>query len=333
MHTPNLVRAHPVLILGPTGEDPVLRQRHTLTVLAWHNIESTWCFPARPGAGTRGFWKQLRLLRRLTTVVPLHWALERMQQGRPLPPRALALTFDDGYRDNLTIAGPMLSQLRLPATCFLVPGILSGTTTPWWEKLAWTLQSTQKDRISWRGKSLQLLSPAARHSAFQYISRDLKTINLAGRSLQVEALVEALTPTGSYRTDSHFLGWEEARKLSGHMALGSHSMYHAILSREDDASQLADLSESRRQLADHLGIDAKVVAYPNGKKCDFNAATIAAAKAAGFQYAITTEPGVNGPTTPPYEIRRWLIRPDAGVVNLAKVLRDLGATAMQRRRE
>ena len=87
-----------------------------LLVLGWHNVDGTWNFPAKPGAGRRGMARQLTALSKLASVVPLTWALERLHNGVKLPPRAVALTFDDGYADTLTLAVPLLERLRLPAT-------------------------------------------------------------------------------------------------------------------------------------------------------------------------------------------------------------------------
>src|SRR6266550_9463146 len=108
-----------------------------LRIFLWHNVDASWSFPSRSGTGPRGMERQFRFLRRVANVVPLRDALEALADGRDLPPRAVAITFDDGYRDNLEIAVPLLQRLGLPATFFLVPGILSGAVQPWWEALGW----------------------------------------------------------------------------------------------------------------------------------------------------------------------------------------------------
>src|SRR5690349_9090397 len=126
----------------------------TLIVLGWHNVEGTWCFPSAPGSGTRGLERQLRTLHSLANIVRLERALSDLTEGRPLPRRAVALTFDDGYRDNLAIAGPLLAKLGLPATCFLVPHALSGQVVPWWERLAWAFAQARAKRIDWEGQGL-----------------------------------------------------------------------------------------------------------------------------------------------------------------------------------
>src|SRR2546423_14531892 len=121
--------------------------KNGLRVFAWHNVESSWCFPCRAGSGVRGLERQLRFLHHAANVVPLGDALQGLAEGRDLPPRAVAITFDDGYRDNLELAVPMLEALALPATFFLVPGLLSGSTQPWWEVLAWGFARASRDAV------------------------------------------------------------------------------------------------------------------------------------------------------------------------------------------
>lgn len=295
----------------------------SLMVLCWHNVEGTWCFPSASGAGASGLERQLRALRSVTNIVPLGWALQAMSDGRSLPPRALAITFDDGYRDNLTLAVPLLRMLQIPATCFLVPGILSGDVIPWWERLAWAFSETQNDHVELERRRVVLRSDADRYAVFQKVAEQLKGHDRRHRESAVDDLVERLAPSGEYRAQDQFLDWDGARKLQKHMEIGSHSMYHSILSRETTQAQHKDLADSRRQLADGLDTDIRLLAYPNGTKIDYNADTFAAAARAGYTYALTTEYGWNTRSTDRYEIRRWVIRPERGLFELAKILRDM----------
>ncbi|MGQ0573028.1 MAG: polysaccharide deacetylase family protein [Pseudonocardia sp.] len=294
----------------------------TLMVLGWHNVEGSWCFPAAPGVGTRGLARQLNVLRRVTTIVPLRSALQDLRAGRPLPPRALAVTFDDGYRDNLTIAGPLLRRMGIPATCFLVPGILSGEVVPWWERLGWAFRQARATRLDWEGRSWALPGDGDR-AAFKEVSALLKRRDRAAREASMDTLVALLDPRGEYRPREQFLDWDGARALGGYMELGSHTMWHCIMSEESAQAQKADLTESRTQLSERLGGDFDVLAYPNGTRADYDAATIEGCAAAGYEFAVTTQGGWNTAGTSPYEIRRWVMNPERAEVDLAKIVRDL----------
>jgi peptidoglycan/xylan/chitin deacetylase (PgdA/CDA1 family) len=294
----------------------------TLMVLGWHNVEGSWCFPSAPGVGTGGLTRQLNLLRRVTNIVPLRSALQNLRAGRPLPPRALAVTFDDGYRDNLTIAGPLLRRLGVPATCFLVPGILSGEVVPWWERLGWAFTAARAPRLEWEGR-IRPLTGEGNRPAFKEVSALLKRRDRAAREASVDVLVGLLDPAGDYRPRDQFLDWAGARALGEFMELGSHTMWHCIMSEETGRAQKDDLAESRAQLSERLGGEFDVLAYPNGTRADYDAATLEGCAAAGYDFAVTTQGGMNDADTPRYEIRRWVINPERAEVDLAKIVRDL----------
>jgi peptidoglycan/xylan/chitin deacetylase (PgdA/CDA1 family) len=293
---------------------------HALLVLAWHNVEPTWCFPASRGAGTRGLERQLAFLGRLGNVVPLGDALGALSRGDPLPPRSVALTFDDGYRDQLELAVPILEHLGLPATFFLVPGLLDGTVQAWWEELAWIVTRATRDSVVWEGRSVGLKGPAERRASLAMVLEALKRRDRAGRDVAIEELADRCAPEGKLEEHAAFLDWDGARQLARRgFTVASHSLVHNILAEEPEPEQERDLVTSRQQLERELDLPVDLVAYPNGKRPDYSRATIAAAGRAGYSHALTTVEGWNRPVTAPYEIRRFVLQPERGVPGLALV--------------
>jgi peptidoglycan/xylan/chitin deacetylase (PgdA/CDA1 family) len=291
-----------------------------LLVLGWHNVDSTWLFPSRPGAGPRGMERQLRFLRRSTNVVDLRQALAALATGRPLPARAVAITFDDGYRDQLELAVPMLERLGLPATFFLIPGVLSRTVRPWWELIAWAFMHATREVVSWEGTTMTLRTPAERRSALLAVTERLKRRPGVTREAALEELIGALAPEGHPSDDQMFLDWEGARRLTrGRLTIASHTLHHGILSQEEEQAQQHDLLLSKQQLEQELDVSVDLLAYPNGRLGDYDHMTIAAASRAGYTHAITTLPGWNRPSTPPYEVLRFVQQPERGVPGLAIV--------------
>ncbi len=289
-----------------------------LLVLGYHNVDSTWRYPARRGQGIRTLARQLQVLRRIAHVVPLEAALRTLAEGGSLPPRAVAITFDDGYRDNLTQAVPLLARLGIPATIYLVPGFLSGEVHAWWERLAWAISRARAGYLEFDGTRHELRGAAERVAALEVVEAELKTRNHAARLAAVEELVEALEPEGSYRADELFLDWDGARKLAGAgIGIGSHTMRHAILAREDEAAQRADVADSRRLLETELQVPVDTLAYPNGLVGDYDATTISAVREAGYTHAVTTWGRTSSAETPPYEICRKMASPDRSPARLA----------------
>lgn len=291
---------------------------NNLLVFGWHNVTPSWSSPFPLRAGLRRIERQFRLLGRVAHVVPLEPALNTLAAGGSLPPRAVALTFDDGYRDNLEVAVPLLERLGLSATFFLVPGLLSGLVQPWWEVLAWAFARTGRDILTWEDHELRLNGPAS-YRSYQVVTARLKRRDRANREASVQGLIDLLEPVGS--TGDLFLDWDGARQLVRRgFAIGSHSMYHAILTQEQPEEQARDLSESRRLLQEELSHAVELLAYPNGTVHDYDATTIAMARRAGYAYGITAQHGRNGVDTPAFEIRRFTVRPERGAHGLAVVL-------------
>jgi peptidoglycan/xylan/chitin deacetylase (PgdA/CDA1 family) len=293
---------------------------HRLLVLAWHNVEPTWCFPASPGAGTRGLAAQLAFLRRAGNVVPLTDALAALGRGDPLPPRAVALTFDDGYQDQLELAVPMLERLGLPATFFLVPGLLEGTVQAWWEELAWILTRATRELVVWEGRTIGLRGPAERRASLALLLEKLKRRARPARDAALEELLERCAPEGKLEEQAAFLHWDGASQLVRRgFTVASHSLVHSVLAEEPGPEQEQDLSASRQRLQHELDLPVDLLAYPNGKRADYSEVTIAAAARAGYTHAVTTVEGWNRPATGPYEVRRFVQQPERGVPGLAIV--------------
>lgn len=291
-----------------------------LLVLGYHNIDPTWAFDGTsPEVARRGFEKQVRSLRRWTTVVPLRSALEDLAAGRPLPPRAVALTFDDGYRDNATFAAPVLQSAGLPATFFLVPGFLSDTSRVWWEELGWAFAHATAPVLSWDGARHDTSTPAARAAAMSTVADSLKLFDRGEREAAVTELRGRLAAEGPEPPSRLFMDWDEASGLvrAGH-DVGSHTCAHPILSREDPAVQARELADSRRDLEAHFQRPVDVLAYPNGRAQDYSATTLDLVRQAGYAFAVTTHPALARSDSPAIEVPRVLVDAETDLRQLVR---------------
>ncbi|MGN6608723.1 MAG: polysaccharide deacetylase family protein [Jatrophihabitans sp.] len=121
--------------------------RPGLAVLMYHSVA--------PGRADRYTVPPRRLRRHLTVlrvlgrrVIDLEQAVAALQSGRPVPRRSVALTFDDGYVDNLDHAAPVLARKRAPATLFAVAGLIGRDNA--WDRSAGTAPKPLLDRAQLR---------------------------------------------------------------------------------------------------------------------------------------------------------------------------------------
>jgi peptidoglycan/xylan/chitin deacetylase (PgdA/CDA1 family) len=284
-----------------------------LTIIGYHNVEGTHYFDAAAGQGTRGFRQQLQLLRRTMNVVELGTAARAWAEGRDLPMRSICITFDDGYRDSLDVAAPVLEQYSLPATFFLIPAFVSRESHAWWERLSWCVLGASVPALHWQGRVIPLGERESRVDLVEELAADVKALSRSERERAVEEMVEQLAPVGEPYREDLFLDWDQSRALVRRgFEVGSHSYRHAILSRETPAEQADDLSRSKKLLESELDAPIDGLAYPNGEHGDFTTETYDALRLAGYTHAVTTIPGLNRPTTPPFELRRVVISPATG---------------------
>ena len=304
-----------------------------LLVLGWHNIDPTWAFDGTsPEVARRKFAAQVRFLRRWTTVVPLRSALEDLAAGRPLPPRAVALTFDDGYLDNATVASPVLHDAGLPATFFLVPGFLSDTSRVWWEELGWAFTHATSPVLDWDGERYDTSTPAARRTVAATVADSLKLVDRSDREAAVTELRGRLAAEGPEPPARQFMDWDEARGLVEHgHDVASHTCAHPILSRETVAAQATELTDSRRALEAHFDRPVDVLAYPNGRAQDYSPATLDLVREAGYAFAVTTHPALARPESSAIEVPRVLVDAETDLQQLVRRAASVAKRVVARR--
>jgi peptidoglycan/xylan/chitin deacetylase (PgdA/CDA1 family) len=238
------------------------------------------------------FTAQIELLGRWFDFVDLAGAQRWFQEGPRGSKAPVLITFDDGYRNNLTLAAPILRRLGAPAVFFLASGYI-GTDRLLWplEMEARLLQSGQRERI---GERRAYLKSVPNEKRLQYLEE-----------------LRASTTLDPSRIDGElndFLTWEEVRRLAAMgFELGSHTVEHPILSRLSDEELSRELSDSHACIVRETGIDVSAIAYPNGGAGDFTPAVCAAAATAGYTHAFAVGGHFAARTDNRFAIHRWII--------------------------
>jgi peptidoglycan/xylan/chitin deacetylase (PgdA/CDA1 family) len=267
-------------------------QRGSLSVLFFHRVVSIRD-PLAPDEPTADeFDTIMGWVQKQFSVIPLSEAVHRLANGS-LPPAAAAITFDDGYRDNLEVAAPILKRRGLPATLFVASGFIDGgimfndmvieairlTTLP-------SLELPSLDI-----ENLPLVSQDDRRSALTRLLPLIKYLPLSQRLAAVENLVartQANLPRDLMMTT------EQLRKISSFgFEIGAHTVKHPILKTLSDIDARQEIVQSRQNLEEMIDKKVTLFAYPNGRiEKDFDERHMAMVKESGFEAAFSTEPGV-----------------------------------------
>jgi peptidoglycan/xylan/chitin deacetylase (PgdA/CDA1 family) len=268
----------------------IKRGEQTLFVITYHRIlpKPNPMLESEPDVAE--FRWQMEVLARCFNVLSLSQALKLLDAGR-LPPRAVCVTFDDGYRSVHDLALPVLKEFGLPATVFVTSGFLDGGTM-WNDRIITAVQSMKADRLDMGEFGLGLLplgSVDDRKASSLRLIEGAKYLPPRERSRLVEHL-EALVgepARGLMLTPEMVVSLDR-----NGVEIGAHTVTHPILTSLDGNSARAEIVGSKEYLEQLLGKPVPLFAYPNGKVgIDFDASHISILRENGFAAAFTTAVG------------------------------------------
>jgi peptidoglycan/xylan/chitin deacetylase (PgdA/CDA1 family) len=268
---------------------------------------------------TDGLRQQCEIMRRDYNPVTLKSVSEHLHTGTPLPRNAVAITIDDGYRDFLLYGYPVFQEYDIPTTAFLVSDFLDGKLWQWWDAIRYSLLHTERKSLSLELPpttecfTTSLATDEERRLAHRNLVERLKLLKNSERLHVCQTLPELLGVElpKSPPEDLAPLRWSEVRELADNgVEFGAHTKTHPILSRISDREQLREEIEGcKKRLDEELGAPAIHFCYPNGRRIDFDEATLELVKESGFHTAVTTERGMNFAGADPLLLRRLAVDP------------------------
>ncbi|MGP9801185.1 polysaccharide deacetylase family protein [Rheinheimera sp. NSM] len=284
-----------------------LTAANRLTILIYHQVlaEPDPLFPGQMHAAR--FAQHMALLQRYFSPLPLSEAVQRLQQHR-LPRAAVAVTFDDGYANNLDVALPILQQYGITATCFIATGFSDGQSM-WNDIISDTVRhataSAKTAALNFTAFGRQLPPALPLQDVAQLIQALLMAVKYLPPAqrlaiAQTFAADNAFSPQPVMMQPVQLLRWHQAG-----MELGAHTVNHPILATLDDNTAATEISQSKQQLS-ALGVPVNGFAYPNGRfGKDFGQRDMALVQQAGFDFAVSTNSGSNGAQQDKFALRRF----------------------------
>lgn len=269
------------------------RQPGRLRVLTYHRVlpvqEHATSHAGLVSASPEGFRQQVEFLAENYDVVSLEDVVATVAAGRPLPPRAVLLTFDDAYVDFEQYAWPILRERRLPAAVF-VPTAYPDQPSRcfWWDRIYHACMHTAARSLTDDSiGTLSLESPQDRIASAARLNGLFKSLPHHDASRMVEQVWLQLAPPP---LANRVLGWDALRRLRQEgVALAPHTCTHPLLHRLPTQEAIDEAVQSYADLRREVGDALPVLAYPGGGHTPELADRLRDA----FTLAFTTRRGIN----------------------------------------
>jgi peptidoglycan/xylan/chitin deacetylase (PgdA/CDA1 family) len=272
------------------GELPFVRERLAAraVIILFHEIQRNCPSELMTGTSVPLFEYSLNWLQREGwSIVSLDDCLERLARN-DRSGRYAVLTFDDGYRDNVTVALPILERHKAPFMMYVPTGAPTRSMPSWWLGLRKLFLLRDKVTIDALGRQFHCSDIRSKRSALtevtQWVHDDYRRAALLTPTFKRNGI--SLTALN----DAYFLDERELSILARHplASIGGHTTSHPALATLDSSSARAELVENRGYLENLLQLPVRHVAYPYGS---FGPREERLANEAGFQTAVTTRQG------------------------------------------
>jgi peptidoglycan/xylan/chitin deacetylase (PgdA/CDA1 family) len=286
----------------------------------------------------RAFRAIITMLRNRFDVIPLDEIPARLGRRDARPPRpkpALALTLDDGYKDNREFAFPILHAAGLTATVFLTTGAIDRPSSFWVARLRYGFHHTRLSSFTRNGErpALPLRSLGERVAAANAILQELLPLGSEAREEALDRIERDLGVTPDGRVAKLMLSWDDVREMRrGGIRFGSHTVSHPNATLASDTELARELRESRSRIETEIGEPVETFCYPNtgGILPNHDARTRAALADAGYRVAVTSRYGAPDPRSDPLGLPRVAVgrstpRPAAVYVKIVHAA-GVGAT-------
>jgi peptidoglycan/xylan/chitin deacetylase (PgdA/CDA1 family) len=241
----------------------------------------------------------MEYLKKNRHVVPLSDVIKHFRGELELSRYSVAVSFDDGYRDNYDNAYPVLRSLELPATVFLTVGYIGSSRKLWWERVLEMLDEMDKNELQMILAGGSICPEKTARELISYTSQNgdrtklgasvidsFKLMKEDQRIRLVDLLDEAQKPNKDDNDKRSFLSWAEIKEMAANnITFGSHTMYHPILTQVTKARAREEIQTSKSELESGLKREVAFFAYPDGM---FNSEIMQLVAEAGYEAAFAT---------------------------------------------
>jgi len=254
------------------------------------------------------FEEQIQYFCRNYEILSLEELTGYIKQGKRLPEKAAAFTFDDGYLDNYQYAYPVLNKYHVPAVIFLTTGHISSDKLFWFDKVSYIIHHTNKSHLNLDELGEYSLQAGTENNISAKITEGLKQINEDRKNFLIDKLkviADVDIPSGLGK--ELILSWNNVREMnSKDIIFGAHTVNHPILANMPLPLARWEIIQSKKDIEKEIGKEVNIFSYPNGRFRDYSPKIVDFIMESKFACAVSVSP-------------QKLINSDANVYTLGRI--------------
>jgi len=270
------------------------QSKHGISILMYHSVstESDAAFIDPSNSIVEPLFDyQMNYLQQNCNVISLNEMFTLIEKQKKIPARTVVITFDDGYKNNLTTAIPILDKYNLPATIFLATKYIDLQLPQWIDEIYCIFKYRQKNNLQINDLGITntiTLTSENESSLYKSIGQLFITSSFEQRSRWISELYEQLDPNINFPKLS--LSWEDiATIIEKHpsITIASHTEDHVDLSQLNSTEVRKQINNSIRRIQDKVNVDVDFFTYPYGRA---SKTAVKEVRNLGLKLALVTEP-------------------------------------------
>ncbi len=289
-----------------------------LTVLCYHRIMDTPPdFPFDSdlvSASLNQFEQQLSYVSKKYEVINFRILHHYIKQG-DFPPKALIITFDDGYEDNYLNAYPLLKKFDLTATMFVTAGFINKNRLFWWDKIAYLIKKSGRHSLEIEDPvnlSLKFDHYSGRQECAGKVIKRAKKLPEEAKERLIQRIQEQLEVNLPGEETGYTMKWDHLKEMSDNgIEIGAHSINHPIFSNVDESRLRKEVAAPKKMIEEKIGCEVITFGSPGrgimtpGQRKEFERLLTVTIRESGYHFSTMYKWGLAlGKSFDPYSVER-----------------------------
>lgn len=256
----------------------------------------------------------IKLLSRKGMALSMDQVLYHIENETPFPNNSFALTFDDGFENNMSVAAPILTNYKVPATIYVTTNFIDKNYMSWIDRIESAVQNIAsfKHKFYWMEKEVSLHNNQSKIEFLKKVREFVKNTPACNPNEFADELCYTLEKQVIIQSTNQLdlkMTWDQVRAMheSEFFTIGGHSHTHVILSFLDKKKLDYELDTSIDLLYKMAGISTTHYSYPEGLAHCYNSKVITGLKKRGIKCCPTAVHGTNNLYTNSFELKRILV--------------------------